>query len=1509
MKTKLLTAIMLLFTLTLSYQFTQAKCDKNDWDALKALYDNTDGNNWAAVARISWETAFKDRMTPAPSCNLNNLYGIKLDGEGRVECIDLDTDPTDCKADENVVGGIGLNGSLPTELSKLTNLKYLNLLNLYNDTINVLTGSIPASLGSLKKLELINLAFHQLTGAIPIELTQLPNLETLALYGNQLTGSIPSQVANLTNLKELHLDGNKFTGEIPLQIANLPNLERLYIKNNQLSGEIPNEIICISSIDSISLSYNRLTGDVPVCQNSISNLSALWLSNNQLNGIIPAEIRNFKKLEKLDLSNNQLTGELPIQLQEMDNLWRLYISNNQLTGTIPPEIGNMPNLKQLFLNENKLRGSIPNEIGDLGSLEQLWLSNNALSGSIPASIGDLSMLTFLYLSNNLLTGPLPESIENLTKLEKLGLSYNYLSGNIPKGLGNINSLQELWLSSNNFEGIIPTKLIKANLRMSIANNYFNCNEVNNFTNGGALGDKPIYFTPQRYSMNDSGVISHVKDVNESITLEAAWNPGGSISYQWYRNEELIPNATNATYPIVNIQPENHAGIYHLHIKLSNCSSTSNTVEFISDPIILHVKDHDLFGQPIDGYTELVVQFDNEMVKEEFEKPLRQRGVIWKDKCDCNRELHLYDYAGDTMEDGFQQAYIALNQKIKSVKMPDVGIDGGFNYILNSSGFDEAPEQAFKVSYNYPPGNYSDVSISYILDSGLDLTNYNEARNFLLDAAPIESCFNFSAPGVNFSTEFDQINDQTITVDINYQDNVGHGTFGFDAISEGLVGANNAKIVPIKTTNVKKGGRVFDLICGLYHAIDNNADVINISAGYEGEPLGILEDAIYEAQQKGIFIVTSAGNKGLNLDFNGVAKQYPAYYVTKEREILNRNGNVDTVTYNNLITVAAVDHNGDLWEDSNYGKESVTLAAPGANIAGRGLADSVKVASGTSQAAFFVSQVLAREIARDNAKTLEQVRDDFEKNYLENTVTLGGFLITGKKIPFNWEPAEIVGCTDPNACNYNVYATENRNCKYCETDCPECPPDACPPCPGDLCINGILNDGEIEIDCGGSCPDCGLEGNNCNEIFEQYPWLTNVTECGNEDIIVYVSTSNYNFIEVVNGNSRILYYSDGAAYCFDSGVDGCIDHYQLNTIVNNCSCNQSSTPTCQDANACNFQGALPCFYGDINCTDPCDESTCNVGCPNPCEQYPFLQQFIDCNNISNLQIEIFDYDHYVFALVESNSNVLGYMDFHNLQYCSGSQCSTYIKASGPDITFSCGSTPTQPTSSCNDNTQNGNETGVDCGGSCTPCPSCFDGIQNGGEEGVDCGGSCTTACPASSDIPAIVSTYPFLEGLVDYNNCISVNIKVFDYGSFVFALIEDNNEVIGYYDAHQGEYCNNNVCFDDYAVYFDLRNLTDEWTCGQTANKTISNEHTSKSKVTQSFKMYPNPSSNLVHIELPNKINSNNTISIFDISGMLLHKNTFTGSCTTFNVNDLSKGMYLIELQNAQFNTTRKLLVE
>ncbi|MBL4662580.1 MAG: T9SS type A sorting domain-containing protein, partial [Flavobacteriaceae bacterium] len=70
----------------------------------------------------------------------------------------------------------------------------------------------------------------------------------------------------------------------------------------------------------------------------------------------------------------------------------------------------------------------------------------------------------------------------------------------------------------------------------------------------------------------------------------------------------------------------------------------------------------------------------------------------------------------------------------------------------------------------------------------------------------------------------------------------------------------------------------------------------------------------------------------------------------------------------------------------------------------------------------------------------------------------------------------------------------------------------------------------------------------------------------------------------------------------------------------------------------------------------------------------------------------------------------------------------------------------PLPTCTDGIQNGDETGVDCGGTnCAPCavPTCTDGIQNGDETGVDCGG--TNCAPCQIACSSTISSFPYDEG--------------------------------------------------------------------------------------------------------------------------------------------------------------------
>ncbi|MEM0992666.1 MAG: fibronectin type III domain-containing protein [Bacteroidota bacterium] len=89
--------------------------------------------------------------------------------------------------------------------------------------------------------------------------------------------------------------------------------------------------------------------------------------------------------------------------------------------------------------------------------------------------------------------------------------------------------------------------------------------------------------------------------------------------------------------------------------------------------------------------------------------------------------------------------------------------------------------------------------------------------------------------------------------------------------------------------------------------------------------------------------------------------------------------------------------------------------------------------------------------------------------------------------------------------------------------------------------------------------------------------------------------------------------------------------------------------------------------------------------------------------------------------------------------------------GVDCGGSCPPCQTEPT--CDDGIQNGDETGVDCGGSCPPCqtePTCDDGIQNGDETGIDCGGSCPPCQVSVCEIPTNLVTNNIQGSSADLN---------------------------------------------------------------------------------------------------------------------------------------------------------------
>ena len=164
-----------------------------------------------------------------------------------------------------IVSRLGLNGSIPSLLAGLVDLRRLDL----DD--NALTGGIPVALGQLESLEQLHLLGNRLTGNIPVELGNLANLRILSLYANDLTGDIPPELGKLTKLEQLLLDDNDFTGELPSELGNIAGLERLFVRESRLSGEIPAWLASLEELEYLYLEGNDFTGCIPSGLRDVEN--------------------------------------------------------------------------------------------------------------------------------------------------------------------------------------------------------------------------------------------------------------------------------------------------------------------------------------------------------------------------------------------------------------------------------------------------------------------------------------------------------------------------------------------------------------------------------------------------------------------------------------------------------------------------------------------------------------------------------------------------------------------------------------------------------------------------------------------------------------------------------------------------------------------------------------------------------------------------------------------------------------------------------------------------------------------------------------------------------------------------------------------------------------------------------------------------------------------------------------------------------------------------------------
>jgi subtilisin family serine protease len=306
------------------------------------------------------------------------------------------------------------------------------------------------------------------------------------------------------------------------------------------------------------------------------------------------------------------------------------------------------------------------------------------------------------------------------------------------------------------------------------------------------------------------------------------------------------------------------------------------------------------------------------------------------------------------------------------------------YGLNNTGqtggtFDadiDAPE-----AWDISTGSHSIVVGD--IDTGLDYNHPDIAANVFTNPleVPGDGVDNDGNGFVDDVHGWDFVNDDNDPYDDNSHGTHTAGTIGaLGDNSVGVVGVNwNVQILPLKFLDAGGTGSTSDAVAALYYAIGLKNEGVNIkmtsnSWGGGGYSQALF-DAIDASRQAGMLFIAAAGNASNNNDVNPF---YPANY------------QVD-----NLISVAATDHNDHLASFSDYGATTVALAAPGVNVVST-VPGGYSSFSGTSMATPHVAGVAALAWSVNPDATYAQVKQAILDG-ADPVPALNGLVSTGGRL--------------------------------------------------------------------------------------------------------------------------------------------------------------------------------------------------------------------------------------------------------------------------------------------------------------------------------------------------------------------------------------------------------------------------------------------------------------------------------------------------------------------------------
>lgn len=288
-------------------------------------------------------------------------------------------------------------------------------------------------------------------------------------------------------------------------------------------------------------------------------------------------------------------------------------------------------------------------------------------------------------------------------------------------------------------------------------------------------------------------------------------------------------------------------------------------------------------------------------------------------------------------------------------------------VTGEETFDDVPDtgdnnwgvDAINAPEVWEQGYTGEGVVVAVLDTGVDRNHEDLKNNIWTNSGEIADNGK-DDDGNGYIDDFYGWNfdaDSNVTMDVD-----GHGTH----VSGTIAGENNdfgvtgiaydAQIMPVKVLDDFGSGSNSAVADGIYYAVDNGADVINLSLGSSFPSLGV-EQAVKYANEQQVTVVMAAGNSG------GQMPLYPARYA-------DRYG----------IAVGAIEEDKSLASFSNRaGSDELTyVTAPGVDIYSTLPNNQYESYSGTSMATPHIAGVVALMLSANPNLSNEQIRQTLQE---------------------------------------------------------------------------------------------------------------------------------------------------------------------------------------------------------------------------------------------------------------------------------------------------------------------------------------------------------------------------------------------------------------------------------------------------------------------------------------------------------------------------------------------------